>query len=349
MSATNTNRWKLGLFVTLGIALSIGSLMWLGISQLQRRTTPAYFYFKESVNGLEVGSPVKFLGVEVGRVDDVFPAPDRRHIEVRAGIYVDTLEAWGISPSQFENRIAGQSFVSEDIRGQLKSSALTSVAFIQLGIFDIEKNPVPSYNFPIPWETIHTVPSTFKSLETGIMEALERWPELSALAQDLMRSVNQGVVDLELGVLSREFQETLVTGRSLMDKLRDSPLVDSGSPTLVKLQGTLDEVGGLAAELRGEGGQVDRVVDRFDSLGAAIEADFEGSDIPGAVEAMRDAGQGMTGASDELVLLLRELRSGISNLESTLSSIGSLADVLSRDPGALLHGKASSPAPFRRQ
>ncbi len=347
MSVSSTNRWKLGMFVTVGLAALVAVLLWAGVSQMQRRTAPAYFYFDETVNGLELGSPVKFRGVVVGRVDDIDPAQDRRHVEVRTGLYVDALAKWGISPTR--QRREGESFVPDDLRGQLVTSALTQVSFIQIDFFDSNRYPIPHYTFPPPWETIHSVPSTFKSLETGIMEALDRWPELSRLAQDLMRNVNQGVVDLELGVLSREVQETLVTGRSLMDKLRGSPLVDSDSPTLLKLQGTLDEVGGLAAELRGEGGQVDRVVDRFDSLGAAIEADFEGSDIPGAVEAMRGAGQGMTGASEELVLLLRELRSGITNLESTLSSIGSLADVLSRDPGALLHGKASSPAPFRRQ
>ncbi|MFT7487032.1 MAG: hypothetical protein ACI9F9_002891, partial [Candidatus Paceibacteria bacterium] len=136
MTASNTNRWKLGLFVTVGVGLSIGSLMWLGISQLQRRTTPAYFYFSESVNGLEVGAPVEFLGVELGRVEEIFPAPDRRHIEVRAGIYVDTLEAWGILPSRYLNPSADRPAVSDDIRGQLVRGALTSVAFIELDIYD---------------------------------------------------------------------------------------------------------------------------------------------------------------------------------------------------------------------
>lgn len=340
MSATNTNRWKLGLFVTLGIALSIGSLMWLGISQLQRRTTPAYFYFKESVNGLEVGSPVKFLGVEVGRVDDVFPAPDRRHIEVRAGIYVDTLEAWGISPSQFENRIAGQSFVSEDIRGQLKSSALTSVAFIQLGIFDIEKNPVPSYNFPIPWETIHTVPSTFKSLETGLMEALDAWPRLAHHAESILHSIDDGLSKLDFASLNDEAINMMSGVDEMLEELQNSPIVDSSSPTIVKLDRTLDELYDLIAELRGREGQVSRFVESVSGAADAIRDDFKGSDFPGAIAAVEGAGRGFEATSEEMTLLMSELRSSLGQLDAALRSVQQLAELLARDPGALLHGKS---------
>ena len=36
---------------------------------------------------------------------------------------------------------------------------------------------------------------------------------------------------------------------------------------------------------------------------------------------------------------MRDLRAGITDLQTTLHSISSLADVLARDPGALIHGK----------
>jgi len=348
MSVSNTNRWKLGLFVTLGSAALVASLLWTGVSQMQRRTTSAYFYFDETVNGLELGSPVKFRGVVVGLVDDIEPAQDKRRVEVRVSLYVDALAKWGISPTR--QRREGESFVPDDLRGQLVTSALTQVTFIQIDFFpNRERYPVPHYTFPPPWETIHSVPSTFKSLEEGLMEALEQFPQLERVAEQLMTDLDRGVVDLELGTLSREVQETLITGRSLMERLGGSPLVSADSPTLSKLRRALDEVGALAGELRGEGGQIDRFVSRIDSVGEAIEEDFRGSDFPGAVEAMRSAGQGMTGAGEELALLLRELRTGLAGLESTLTSIGTLADTLNRDPGALLHGKTTSPAPFDRK
>ena len=347
MSVSNTNRWKLGLFVTAGIALTIAVVMWAGVTQMRRRTFSAYFYFDETVNGLDIGSPVKFRGVVVGHVEEIVPAQDRRHVEVRAGLYVDALGKWGISPIQRLGDDDG-GFVSDELRGQLHTSALTQVSFIQIDFFDPMRYPVPDYTFSIPPDTIHTVPSTFKSLETGIMEALDRWPELSRLAQELMTNLNQGILDLELDALSRDVQRALVAAEEVMIDLKSSPLVNRDSAMLKKFEGTLNEITGLVADLRGEGGAVNRVVDRIDRVGEAIQIDFEHSDIPGAVNAVRDAGLGLDNASQELTLLLRELRIGLGNLEATMTSVRELADLLHRDPGALLRGKTPTPLPFRR-
>lgn len=339
MSVSNTNRWKLGLFVTVGIFLTVGSLMWLGISQLQRRTTPAYFYFTEAVNGLEVGSPVKFLGVQVGRVEEIFPAPDRRHIEVRAGIYVDTLEAWGISPADYENRIEGQPFVSEDIRGQLKTSALTSVSFIQLGIFDPERNPMPSYTFPIPWETIPTVPSTIRSLETGLMDALDMFPELGQHAEGILHQVDEGLVSVDFQALNDEAVAMMRGVDEMMEALASSPLIDGDSTTMIKLDGALDDLRGLLGELRGRQGKVSQFVDSVSGAADAIREDFARSDMPGAVAALQGAGEGFQATSQELTLLAGELRTSLVQLDATMRSLQRLVEVLARDPGALLYGK----------
>lgn len=347
MAVTDTNRWKLGLFVSLSCALLVGSLMWLGISQLQRRTTPVYFYFDETVNGLEIGSPVKFRGVTIGGVDEILPAPDRRNIEVRAGLYVDRLENFGIALEELKQSNSERSFVSDDLRAQLVTSALTSVSFIQIDVFD-PPPPRPTYTFPTPWETIPTTPSTFKSLERGIMDALDSFPRLSAQAESLLEGLNRGVEDLQLAGLSKDLRELLESGRSLMDDLRTSPLVDRSSETYTQLDRTLLELGDLAAQLNGPDGQVERVVARLDSVGAAIEADFEGSDFPGAVEAMKGAGRALEGTTDEVTVLLREVRGSLDRFEATLSALQELATLLSRDPGSLLHGRSYRPLPFDR-
>ncbi len=347
MSATNTNRWKLGLFVTTGCSLIIFALMWLGISQLQRRTVPAYFYFNETVNGLEVGSPVKFRGVTIGSVDEIIPAPDRRNIEVLAGLYVDVLENFGIAPELLNRATAQGSFIPDDLRAQLVTSALTSVSFIQIDVFD-PPPPKPTYTFPIPWETIPTTQSTFKSLERGIMDALDRFPQVAELTVDLLERLNQGVDDLELAKLSADVQQALEVGHSLMSELRSSPFVDKQSTTILQLNRTLEELADLAAGLTGPDGQVERAVARFDAMGAAIQADFEGSDFPGAVEAMRDAGEGLTGSSEELTALLRDMRGSLDNFQAMLLSLQGLTDMLGRDPAALLYGRSKQPVPFRR-
>ena len=346
MAASNTNRWKLGLFVSIGVSLTVGSLMWLGISQLQRRTTPAYFYFAESVNGLEVGATVQFLGVELGRVEEIFPAPDRRHIEVRAGIYVDTLEAWGILSGRQATGDGQIPEVSDDLRGKLVRGALTSVAFIELEHYDKAKYPEAEFTFPIPPETIHTVPSTFKSLEMDLSDALAEWPALISSVVSVLQRMDDGLAAMDFEALNREAVLSLTAAEQMMTRVTASPLVNGDSDLMQELTGTLVELRGLTAQLRGPGGDVDRAVTSFEGAADAFQEDFAGSDIPAAVASIESAGKGFTGNSAELSRLLFDLRASLNELTGTLSSVRQATDILARDPSSLLYGRSPKP-PFK--
>jgi len=65
------NRLKLGIFVITGTSLLVGFLFLLGIKDAMRPSFYVYTYFNKSVQGLEVGSPVKFNGVTVGTVSKI--------------------------------------------------------------------------------------------------------------------------------------------------------------------------------------------------------------------------------------------------------------------------------------
>ena len=56
--ATGTNHWKLGLFVIAGIAVALISLVTLGARNWNKESVLFVSYFDESVQGLELGSPV---------------------------------------------------------------------------------------------------------------------------------------------------------------------------------------------------------------------------------------------------------------------------------------------------
>src|SRR5262249_26043459 len=128
MATTATNHWKLGLFVLAGIATVIATLFWLGARRFQRTPFPAVTSFDEPVQGLDVGSPVKFRGVTVGTVADITIAPDHRHVQVTSDIYVDALARLGLgnrAPRQ------GEEFVNPLLRIQLVSAGITGVRFLQ--------------------------------------------------------------------------------------------------------------------------------------------------------------------------------------------------------------------------
>ncbi len=337
MSVSNTNRWKLGLFVVGGVAVAVGSLMWLGITELQQRTTPVYFYFSESVNGLEVGAPVEYLGVELGRVEAVVPAIDRVHIEVQAGIYLNTLNAWGIAiPESGEKQ--GELF--SNLRGQLVRSALTSVAFIELRQADPQKHPAQEFSFATPNRIVYTVPSTFVSLEKGLTEALEQWPEVASNAASVLEKLDRGLGAMDFVGLNRSGLETLAAAESLMNRVAESPVLDENSKTMQAFTVTLAEFRALLDQLRGPNGDVKRAVTSFVGAADAIHEDFGESDIPGTVAALERAGSGFEGTTQEMNAVLRDLRQSLRQLDATLGAVQGMADTISRDPGSVLHGRS---------
>ncbi|MDF2698350.1 MAG: Paraquat-inducible protein, partial [Labilithrix sp.] len=69
--AAPTNHFKLGLFVLLAFAAVIATLITLGAWSMRKDSVQYHTYFNESVQGLDVGAPVKFRGVTIGFVSGI--------------------------------------------------------------------------------------------------------------------------------------------------------------------------------------------------------------------------------------------------------------------------------------
>jgi paraquat-inducible protein B len=177
MATTATNHWKLGLFVVLGIGACVGALFWLGAQRFNREAYQAVTYFDESVQGLDVGSPVKFRGVTVGNVGNITIAPDHRHVQVTADIYVDAVRSLGVSVGAPDPEL-DQPFMPQNVRVQLVAAGITGVRFLGVDFFEPERYPPPPLPFTPPWNYVPSAPSTLRSLEQAALEFANRLPTL---------------------------------------------------------------------------------------------------------------------------------------------------------------------------
>lgn len=104
-----------GAFVLLGGALLVAAVLWLAAGLGSRQAEDAYqAVIRESVSGLDVNAPVKYLGVDVGKVDRIEidpgnPQQVRLHFLIRRG-----------TPIQ------------QDSEAVLKSQGLTGIAYVEL-------------------------------------------------------------------------------------------------------------------------------------------------------------------------------------------------------------------------
>lgn len=204
MATTATNNWKLGLFVVLGVITMLAALFWLGARRFQRTAFPAVSYFDESVQGLDVGSPVKFRGVTVGNVADITIGPDHRHVQVTADIYLDAIQRLGLGDRAPRE---GEEFINPLLRVQLVSAGITGVRFLQTDFFHPGRYPEPKLPFEPPWNYIPSVPSTLKSVGDTAIDVVNRLPDIETRISETLGTMNAALGSFDRFVTSLQSED----------------------------------------------------------------------------------------------------------------------------------------------
>ena len=156
--------FKLGLFALATVLAGIAALVALG---LHRETSSVRFhtYFDESVQGLDLGSPVDYRGVEVGTVGSIGVAPDGRLIDV--ALDIRKAEAVHLGYPQ--------------LRSQLSNQGITGLKFVDIDWAADSTPPVLAFVPPT-----HYIPSRLSLLVN-----------LSTLAPKLTRLVDSSTATVE--------------------------------------------------------------------------------------------------------------------------------------------------------
>lgn len=147
------NYTLVGLFVVLFTAALVGVVLWLGKGEYRASYDRYYAYMQESVSGLSVNSPVKYRGVEVGRVKEIVLNPDNPE-EVRL-----TMD------------IARGTPVKADTLAVLDTQGLTGLAIVNLAGGSRESPPLeakPDQIYPV----IKSGPSLLYRLDTALSRLL---------------------------------------------------------------------------------------------------------------------------------------------------------------------------------
>jgi phospholipid/cholesterol/gamma-HCH transport system substrate-binding protein/paraquat-inducible protein B len=67
----NLSYFKVGIFVITASVIAIIGVILLGVGSVFQKNFLVETYIDESVQGLDVGSPVKFRGVPIGKVEEI--------------------------------------------------------------------------------------------------------------------------------------------------------------------------------------------------------------------------------------------------------------------------------------
>jgi ABC-type transporter Mla subunit MlaD len=147
-----TRAFWVGAFVVAGMVIGLVALIWLGMADWFAPKNRFVTYFDSSVQGLNIGSSVKFRGVDVGKVKGLRIAPDGNLIEV-------TME---LTPN-FK--------VTDTMRAQLGLSGITGLRYIEVDYAEGETLARhPELRFRPPYRVIPSQPGGLAEITESLRE-----------------------------------------------------------------------------------------------------------------------------------------------------------------------------------
>lgn len=312
MSAASTH-FKLGLFTVLGIVAVLLAAFGLGWRGVKADTVRYHTYFNETVQGLELGSPVKYRGVLIGNVEGIQIAPDREHVDVTLAVNVAQAKALGLE------------HVSPEVRAQLGTQGITGVKFIDIDLFDPKTNPPPELPFRPAENYIPQKLSLMKGLENNLEVVSQRLPALVDGAVMTLERIEVILVDFDDQKIPDRIAKAVenIDGavndmRRLVRHTDGAQIPDKLANAIESLSGAIAKVNGLVEGLGGDGGLVASTQRATDSIG--------------------DLGRTTNGSAARLERTLRDL-------DEAAVAIRGLAEAIDRDPDMLIKGRAKAKKP----
>lgn len=310
MSASK--EFKVGIFVIVSLALGLGGVIALGSGTMFKETAIIETSTSDSVNGLQIGSPVKYRGVPIGEVTAIAFADrfyneegtDDENFDFSSPVVIRMkvrLDVFGPEQTQLFTADLEQG-VTRGLRARLTSAGLTGGLYVDLDLNDPSRflAIMPRYAPSYPY--VPSAPSNLDQLIDHIGIIANNLAEVDYVsigaklekAIDRIDGVMQKRVDPMLGEATGFIADLRASNASLR-KILDDPAIEQ----------TLANAAAISADVRG------LVGDSAGDLRTSI------SEIPRLLKSTRESSEHL-----ERILDSEELKNILKGLEATSGELG---------------------------
>ncbi|MFO1285030.1 MAG: MlaD family protein [Burkholderiales bacterium] len=360
------NYFKLGLFVIGAIVAGVVVLLVIGSGRWFERKITIETYFNESVQGLDIGSKIKFKGVVIGEVTKI----SFTYVQYQQDLPMLQRARYVLVESQIQPRLVGGRAAAGDLtdpanakmeverglRIRLTPQGITGTSYLELDYVE----PPPAV-LPISWTPgtvyIPSAPSTVAQFVNAASEILDRLHKLDvegtlANINKLLVTTNDRVAALDAKGLSDRASKAIDRATVTLDKA--STTFERVDTTLAGIDAKklTDEGNALLAELRQTNAELRKMIANPalqklpDDAAAAVAKVRElvaDPKLPATIVRLeRSLGRldRILGGGEQ------DLASTISNLRQITDNLRDLTEDAKRYPSNLLFGEPPQP---RRQ
>jgi phospholipid/cholesterol/gamma-HCH transport system substrate-binding protein len=299
--------FKIGLFVIGATALVVVGIIVLGAGKWFERSAMVETYFYESVQGLEVGSPVRIRGVRIGRVESIKLAreeygvifdpktdsfPYRGLVLVRMSVRPSV----AVHLKEEDEAVMMKQVADAGFRFRLASQGITGVLYIESEFLDPERYPPIEISWTPTTPYIPSAPST-----------------ITELGADL-RSITRKLEQVDIDKISKDLDTMITSVTSLVNDIQGQQL------------GV--EVKQVMAELRGSVQEARRVLSGPDLNKALKDSSIAMTDIRRTAADLSHTAKDVRQAMTQLPEITTRLNASMRRIDALLASKGETIDDL---------------------
>lgn len=311
-----SNAFMIGLFVMVSSLVMIATIIWLGANQFFKENMYYVTYFANSVQGLEIGSAVKYQGVPVGTVSKIGLAPDSKLVEVT--IQINNSENFS---------------VNEKLRVRPEFAGVAGGKFLQLS-YPANKELAdnhPHLNFTPPHKVIHSVPSGLEEIESITKEILENMAtfkveEFSEKANGFLAASTDLLANKQLYESINNIAAASASLAALLKSFEDAKLINQLSTSSQNLMKSSEEMKQFTTNLNT---QLDRMnlEKKLDNAVARYD------------DVMINLNKNINGVSAQSVNLLLSVNEAVDNLKTTMKELKKSLRAVNDNPSGILLSK----------
>jgi paraquat-inducible protein B len=336
------NPTLIGAFVMGGLVLGVTAIMVFGGNAFTQRER-VIMYFGGSVDGLAVGAPVNVRGVQIGTVTA---------IDIQFDTETGELQVPVIAEIQSESIDRVRDLEAEDplraiiedlgLRAQLRmQSLLTSQLYVHLDYFPGSEI---HYEGDGSLLEIPTIPSPLERFDKALNEvSIERiLAEIMSAISAINRLVSSGDLTEAIGSMKETLENVNTISRELL------PVANNMNQALIEAKRGLADMQRVMSDLQRLLGEDSPLLAKLDA--ALVEIDS----AAGTISRLEELPQmrKLSGTLDEIAGAARSVRGlesspqmvnlavALEEITSAARAVRLLADMLERQPEALLKGKS---------
>ena len=302
------NYTLVGFIVLIGMFLMAGFSYWLLQPSNDKETKKYCIFFDESVLGLNFEAPVKYRGIEVGKVTSLrISETNSQQVKVQITVLKTTP-------------------IKTSTRAKLTSQGITGLSYINLTLGDNEA-PLLTQKGDAQYPVIKTTPSFFETIEKSFGNVSTNLSKTLSGTQKLLNDENQKQISILLarsasfmGKLERTLDE-----QTIVHLQRSVQNLDEASDKLNKMMPKLEKFATNSVEWENKiASTFGSIMDSYKGIKASMDT-FKGAVSSGQFN--------VRGIADDIVPTINNT---LIEVQQLIVKVESILDQYERSPGDFL-------------